>query len=138
MPQSKSTELCRWATVVPHNVNLPSCVVARWPLCHKGNLPSCVARWPLCHKVNLPRYEAWRRHFIMTCDIFGSGQTNILAPCYLFGKTCKPAHRSATQVTEINTLHQVSGKVIDVSRTHIPLTEALMIPLKRVKLRGVV
>ena len=30
----------------------------------------------------------------------------------------------------------ITGKVIDVSRTHIPL-KALMIPLKRVKLRGV-
>ena len=53
-----------------HKVNLPSCV-ARRPLCHKVNLPSCVARWPLCHKVNLPRYDARRRHFIMTCDIYG-------------------------------------------------------------------
>ena len=26
----------------------------RRPLCHKVNLPSCVARRPLCHKVNLP------------------------------------------------------------------------------------
>ena len=32
---------------------------------------------------------------------------------------------------------QITEKVIDVSRTHIPLN-ALMIPLKRVKLRGVV
>ena len=68
-----------------HKVNLPSCV-ARPPFCHKVNLPSCVARWPLClkvnqpsceawrplcHKVNLPRYDARRRHFIMTCDIYG-------------------------------------------------------------------
>ena len=36
-----------------------------------------------------------------------------------------------------NALDQITGKVIDVSRTHIPL-KALMIPLKRVKLRGVV
>ena len=28
------------------------------PLCHKVNLPSCVARRPLCHKVNLPRFTA--------------------------------------------------------------------------------
>ena len=28
--------------------------LVRWPLCHKVNLPSCVARRPLCHKVNLP------------------------------------------------------------------------------------
>ena len=43
-------------------------------------------RRPLCHKVNLPRCEARRRRFIMTCDIFGTGQTNILGLCYLFGK----------------------------------------------------
>ena len=33
------------------------------------NILSCVARWPLCHKVNLPRCEARRRHLIMNCDI---------------------------------------------------------------------
>ena len=78
-----------------HKVNLPSCV-ARRPLCHKVNLQSCVARRPLCHKVNLPRCEARRRHLIMTCDIFGTGQTNTLTLCYLLGKTYKPAHSSAT------------------------------------------
>ena len=71
-------------------------------------------------KGDLPRCEARRRHFIMTCDIFGTGQTNILALCYLFGKTW-PAHSRATQATEINTIDQITGKVIDVSRTHIPL-----------------
>ena len=78
-----------------HKVNLLSCV-ARQPLCHKVNLPSCVSRQPLCHKVNLPRCEARRRHLIMTCDIFGTGQTNTLTLCYLLGKTYKPAHSSAT------------------------------------------
>ena len=85
-----------------HKVNLPSCV-ARRPLCHKVNLPrckvnlsSCVGRRPLCHKVNLPRCEARRRHLIMTCDIFGTGKTNTLTLCYLLGKTYKPAHSSAT------------------------------------------
>ena len=48
-----------------------------------------------------------------------------------------PDHSTATQATEINTLDHITGKVIDVSRTHIPL-KTLMIPLKRVKLRGVV
>ena len=46
-------------------------------------------RRALCHKVNLPSCEARRRRFILTCDIFGTGQTNILGLCYLFGKTCK-------------------------------------------------
>ena len=73
----------------------------------------------------------------MSCDIFGTRQMSILALCYLFGKSDKPALSSATQVTEINTLGQITGKVIDVSRTRI-LLKALMIPLKHVKLKGVV
>ena len=119
-----------------HKVNLTATCEARHPLFHKVNLLSCVARRPLFQKVNLPRCEARRRHFIMTCDIFGTGLADILALCYLFGKTW-PAHSSATQATEINTLDQITGKVIDVSRTHIPL-KALMIPLKRVYLGGAV
>ena len=56
----------------------------RQPLCHKVNLPSCVhVAWrSLCHKVNIPRCEAQRRHFFMTCDVFGTGQMNILGLCY--------------------------------------------------------
>ena len=122
-----------------HKVNLPASCEARRLLCHRVNLPRCEARRrPLFHKVNLPRCEARRHHFIMTCNIFGTGQTNIFIDhhlCYLFGKTW-PAHSSATQATEINTLDQITGKVIDVSRTHI-LLKGLMIPLKGVKLRGV-
>ena len=98
--------------------------------------PGCLARRPLCHKVSLRRCEARRRLFILTCDIVGTRQTNILAICYLFGKTYKPAQSSAPQVTEIHKLDQITAKVIDVS-THIPL-KALMIHLKPVKLRGVV
>ena len=55
-----------------------------------------LVRRPLCHKVNLPRCEARQRHLIMTCDIFGTGQTNTLTLCYLLGKTYKPAHSNAT------------------------------------------
>ena len=64
----------------------------------QSNLPSSVARQPLsrCHKVNLPRCEARQRHLIMTCDIFGTGQTNTLTLLYLLGKTYKPAHSTAT------------------------------------------
>ena len=72
----------------------------------------------------------------MTCDIFGTGQTKILALLFI-RKNAGPAHISAAQATEINTLDQITGKVFDLSRTHIPL-KVLMIPLKRVKLRGVV
>ena len=87
--------LCHKVNLPRCEVNLSSCVNRR-PLCHKVNLPSCVARQPLCHKINLPRCEARRRHLIMTCDIFGNGQTNTLTLCYLLGKTYKPAHSSAT------------------------------------------
>ena len=53
----------------------------------------------------------------MTCDIFGTRKTNILALCYLY-ITYKPAYSGATQVTEINTLGLIStDEVIDV-RTH--------------------
>ena len=79
-----------------HKVNLPASCEAQRLLCHRVNLPSCVPRRPLFHKVNLPRCEGRRHHFILTCDIFGTGQTNTLALCYLFGKTW-PAHSSATQ-----------------------------------------
>ena len=70
-----------------HKVNLPASCEAQRLLCHRVNLPSCVPRRPLFHKVNLPRCEGRRHHFILTCDIFGTGQTNTLALCYLFGKT---------------------------------------------------
>ena len=46
--------------------------------------------------VNLPRCEARWRHLTMTCDFFGTEQTNTLTLCYLFGKTYKSAHSSAT------------------------------------------
>ena len=55
----------------------------------------------------------------MTCDIFGTRQTNTLTLCYLLGKT-SPQWRHS-RVTEINTLDQITGEVIDVSSTHIPL-----------------
>ena len=104
-----------------HKVNLLS-YVARRPLCRKVNLLSCVAKQPLCHKVNLPRYEARRRHLIMTCDIFGTGQTKTLTLCYLLGNTYKLAHSSATleSLKSTRSTKLLEIKVIDVSRTHIP------------------
>ena len=94
-------------------------------MCHKVNLPSCVARQPLCHKVNLPRCEARRRHLIsliITCDIFGTGQTNTLTLRYTLGKTYKPAHSSATLESLKSTLStKLQEKLLTVSRTHIPL-----------------
>ena len=55
---------------------------------------------------------------------------------FYIGKTYKLTHSSAPQVTEINKLDQITEKDIDVS-THIPM-KALMIHLKRMKLRDVV
>ena len=79
MPQSKFTQLCSSAAVLS-----------------QSKFTSCVARQQLCHKVNLPRWEARRGHLTMTCDIFGTGQTNTVTLCYLLGKTYKSAHSSAT------------------------------------------
>ena len=82
------TELCSSAAVLPHKVNLPNCVVGRQQLCHKVNLPRCETRRRLCHKVlSTAMWSSAAPPGIMTCDIFGTGQTNILALCYLFGKT---------------------------------------------------
>ena len=141
MPQSKFTELCNSASVVPQSKFTELCTSA-FVVPHSKSTELCSAADVVPKSkpsgVNLPGCEARRRH--MACDIFGTGQRNILALCYLFAKTYKPAHSNdsnATQVTEINTLNQITGNVIDVSCTHIPL-KALMIPLKRVKLRGVV
>ena len=100
-------------------------------LTHASMKPGCLARWLLCHKVNLPRCEARRRHFIMTCDIFGTGQTNIIALCYLLGKTYKPAHSSATRKSLKSTHSTKLLKGYWRKHTHIPL-KTLMIPLKRV------
>ena len=79
MPQSKFTELCSSATVVSQSKSTELC-----------------SRAAVVPQSNLPRSEAWRRHLIMTCDIFGTGQTNTLTLCYFLGKTYKPAHSSAT------------------------------------------
>ena len=73
---------CPWKMcATPRACIKPGCF-ARRPLCHKVNQPSCEAWRPLCHKVNLPRYNARRRHFIMTCDIYGIeiNKLNLLCP----------------------------------------------------------
>ena len=59
----------------------------------------------------------------MTCDIFGTGQTKTLTLCYLLGKTYKLAHSSATleSLKSTRSTKLLEIKVIDVSRTHIPL-----------------
>ena len=71
LPQSKSTELCSSAAVVPQSKSTELCSSAAvLPQSKSTELCSSVAV-VLCHKVNLPRYDARRRHFIMTCDIYG-------------------------------------------------------------------
>ena len=89
---------CPWKMcATPGACIKPGCL-ARQPLCHKENLPSSVARRPLYHRVNLPRCEVRRRHFIMTCYIYG---------------------------TEINKLNENTEKVNEVSRTHIALEASM-------------
>ena len=48
----------------------------------------------------------------MTCDIYGTGQMNSLALCFVFGESYKQAHGSATQITEINKLNQNTEKLM--------------------------
>ena len=138
MPQSKSIEVCSSAAVVPHKVNLQSCVVGRRPLCHKVNLPRCETRRRLCQSKSTAMWSSAAPSGIMTCDIFGTGQTNILALCYLIGKTCKPAYSSATlkslKSTLSWTLHSTKllKKLLTWPHTfHWRIS--VMIPLKRVK-----
>ena len=67
--------------------------------------------------------------------IFARWHLAAIAITSLYGKTW-PAHSIAKSLKSI-TFDQITGKVTDVSRTHIPL-KALIIPLKRVKFWGVV
>ena len=93
------------------------------------NEPGCLARQPLCHQVNLPRCEARRRHFIMTCDIFVTGQTNILALLFIRKKLINQP--TVALLKSLKSTH--STKLLKkLYCTHIPL-EAVMIPLKRVR-----
>ena len=83
-----------------------------WKMCATPGAcikPGRLARRPLGHKVNLPRYEARRRHFIMTCDIYG---------------------------TEINKLHQNTENVTEVSHTHIPLKALMNDSLENCEIEG--
>ena len=93
-----------------------------WPLCHKVNALSCVAWRSWFYKVNLPRCETRGRHFIVHDLWYFRQRTNEHFSSMLFICKTWPAHSSATQVTDINTLDQMTGKVVDVSRTHISLT----------------
>ena len=74
-------------------------------------------RRPLCHKVNLPRCEARRHRFIMTCDIFRTGQTNILGLCYLFGKTYKKPTAAPLKSLKSTPLTKLLSAVIETDHT---------------------
>ena len=79
-------------TVVPQSksTELSSSSAAFVP--YKGNLPSC--------------------YFIMTCDIFGTRKTNILALCYLY-ITYKPAYSGPLEsLNTLNTLDQISTEEV--------------------------
>ena len=69
--QSKSTELCSSAAVVPQSKSTELCSSAA-VVPQSKSTELCIAR---------------RRHWIMTCDTFSTGQTNTLTLCYLLGKT---------------------------------------------------
>ena len=98
VPQSKSTELCSSSAAVV------ACVSGR--RLEVVGTPSPLACLP---RARLPESTSTEmRLFILTCDIFGTRQTNILALRYLFEKTYKPAPSSAPQVTEINKLDQIT------------------------------
>ena len=84
---------CLWKMSAPGACIKPGLV--RRPLCHKVNLPSCVARQPLCHKVNLPRCEARQRHHDLW--YFRHRTNELFTSMYLLGKTYKPARSSATR-----------------------------------------
>ena len=75
MPQSKSTELCS------HKVNLPESCEAQRLLCHKLNPLSFVARRPLRHRVNLPSCVARDRRPLL--NKVKSGGVTYLSPAIL-------------------------------------------------------
>ena len=78
---------CSWANL--NGLNLRKAYIFQEFAVPQSKSTELCSRRPLSHKVNLPKSEARRRPFIMTCDIFGTGQTNILSLCNLFGKTYK-------------------------------------------------
>ena len=117
-----------------HKVNLLSCVVARRPLSHKVNLPSCVAWRPfgvtqsksteLCSSLAaaVPRSKSSKLCSLLAPFHHDLGyfrhRTNKHFSSMLFiWKNYKPAYISATQVTEINILDQITEKVI-LMRAH--------------------
>ena len=74
--QSKSTESCSSAAVVRPQSKFTKLCSSAAVVSQSKFTELCSSAEPLCHKVNLPRCEAWRRHLMMTCDIFGTRQTN--------------------------------------------------------------
>ena len=117
-----SLRIFRWKMrATPGTCIKPGSLTLR-PLCHKVNLPaSYEARLPLFHKVNLPLCEPRWRHFIMACDIFGTGQTNIFSSVFVIysGKRDQPTVAPLTSLTQYT---RPNYWMVHVSRTRIPLT----------------
>ena len=127
-----------------------ACIKPGWlpqrPLYHKVNLLGYVAQRPLCHEVNLPRCSKssgmWRLAALFHHDLwYFQHQTNehfssvyVINWAKLINQPTEVPLKSLQSTHSTKLLH---GKVIEVSHTHI-LRKALMIPSKRVKLRGAV
>ena len=106
------------------------------PLCHKVNLPSCVARRPLCHGVNLSRLKL---SGAISSWLVVFSAPDILGLRYLFGKTYKqptvPPLKSLTSTHSTKFLHLLRGTIRYHSLSPSPLylkmlliLHALMIP----------
>ena len=88
--------------------------VDNWELGIPISTLSCVARRILCHKVNLPRCKARWRHFIVVhrdLSYFRHRANEQFRSMLFIPKNLLTAHSSSTQVTEINTLDQITALV---------------------------
>ena len=85
-----------------HKVNLPSCV-ARRPLCHKANLPSCIARGPLCPRVNSTEMWSSAEPFHHDLWYFQHRTNEHFRSTLLFGETHK--QRTVPPVKSLKSTH---------------------------------
>ena len=80
--------------------------------------PGCLARRPLCHEVNLPGCEARRRH--ITCDIFDTGQANILALNIYSEKVMNQPTVAPLKSLKSTHSTKLLEKLLKLTLTHIP------------------
>ena len=92
MPQSKATKLCSSAAVVSQSKSTELCSSSAAVVPQSKSTEMWSSAAPFHH-------DLW-------CFPFWT------APRYLFRKTYKPAYSRATQVTKINSLNQITEKVI--------------------------